>query len=296
MKTKINSITNLNPRTIDPSDVDELMANWRKCFPSELGNLFFHKAKDKIERYDTYELDNDSILKIVNELNEGGPSGGNVKSLSVLMGKGQPSNNKKGASNGNLNDIFRPILKVILFEPVNNRREYFFILSEEDTTYKLIGPIMHSDHKKEISPKIAELFILKWQSLTDGEIINAFDCQVADKTVSEPTDNEGILFGTQKLRRVNLYRFDYNQTQSIISRLRGLLGEYEKISFFVNLGAGLTIADIHPFNFRPIIRILASNDKRSSKAGDTTTNFYDTSKPCPPFCSNNNESIINNNC
>lgn len=284
----------------DPEMVQELMLDWQKSLPLHIGDLFTRETGDGIERYDTYQLNSEYIPFIINNLDGGGDAltGGNILNFSIIMGRGTLEKGKEddiAQNTGPTRNIFKPVLEVVLKEVVDDKYTYYFDLKPLDEIFAL--PIVNPSSKtnQEISPKVAELFILKWQSLTEGELIRAFEGLAANSaTMNSKGEEKGeVIFSGQRLRRVEKYTFDDVETKAVIEKLKEhFKEESEEVAFFVNLGAGLIVPNFHPFNFRPIIKILAtekSNSRaRKEKGVDTDlpiSYFFDTSKPCPPFCS-----------
>lgn len=290
----------LSSISLDEQTVNDLISSWKNSLPVELGNLFTHKTDKGISRYDTYSLTPDRVDFIINNLNR--PSStinNNILTLSFEMGKGQLDTEDTYPVSEPTNDIFLPLLMVSLKEAVDGKTIYYFPLDPESETFTInYGKNLSSANSKEplteiqqISPKVAELFILKWQALLDIEIINSFEGLAADSVYINNKGDETaeISFSSQKLRRVNSFTFDNIETEAIIKEIENALDASKNVGFFVNLGAGLVVADFHPFNFRPIIRIettdnTASIDSEGGNEDSTNVKYFDTSRPCPPFC------------
>ncbi len=271
----------LLPLLPDQNTVDKMMLEWRKTLPLHIGDLFTHETKTGIERYDTYQLDHDFVNFIVTVLDKK-PKKENIQTIAVIMGKRKQEGEEREGTRPT-HHIFSPVLEVFLKEKYQGKKKYFFYLEPNDERFSFSKIAVEADQR--LSPKVAELFILKWQILEDGALINAFEGLVAE--IIPPKRNEGevgeVRFGGQKLRRVKKYTFDIPETRAIINNIIQF-NNPEQVGFHINLGAGLTVPDFHPFNFRPIIRISPPKENSTLLEEDSNTSFYDTSRPCPPFC------------
>ncbi len=275
-------------------EVRKLMRNWRKCLPILLGDLFTKETETGTERYDTYKLHDRFVKKIKNFNNSHG--GNNVETISVIMGKRNSEELTQIDFSAPSNDIFIPILEVKLYKARDGGKVHHYYLQPQNKAFDFLdylrmknknGNNLNSKESDEhLSPKVAELFIVKWQSLGDTELINAFDCLTPESTIKVTSDGsmKGQMFFTQqKMLRVKRYNYSVAETNAIFINLN----EMDEVNFFMNMGAGLAVADFHPFSFRPVVRIEEKNlmDKSTS---DIPPTYYDTSRPCPPFCGQEN--------
>lgn len=277
--------------------VQEYTNNWSKLPGIYIDNIFCYETEKEIKRCNHFQLSEESITFIVDTLDQ--PIG-NIKAVSILLGVSKEApTNVSTLSVG----IAYPILQLDLFLPINNETTtYYFHLAFTPSELISAQTLSKNLHLKsnnqsiqsesegesyksdsEISIKIAELFILNWQSLSDTEIINAFQAVTPDKisTVSNGVaDLVDIQFGAQQMRRVKSYHFDEDGTLGIISNLRSATETNSaSTSFRLHMGTGLQVENFYPFNFRPVIEI-------NGEASNSTdfSNYFNTSRPCPPFC------------
>ena len=291
MKKIKSKIKGIDPLLMPVKEVKRLMRNWQRCLPILLGDLFTMETPQGILRYDTYSL-NKSNIKFIKSLNNL-YSGDNVKGISVIMGKKDLKVSKKSNEFNPSNSIFLPILLVELKTSYEGNLYYYFPTDPVNKIFNLNESIakrtkIHNalnpgDAAQRLSPKVAELFIVNWQSLGDTELISSFDCLSPDGTIEiksgNPSDPD-IVFSEQKLLRVKQYNYDEMETKAIFDNLN----QSKQNKFFISLGAGLSVADYHPFNFRPIIRIEQPIPKNRLADDEDLPEYYDTSRPCPPWC------------
>jgi len=302
MKKRKKAITDIDPILVPVRKVKRMMRNWQKCLPIELGDLFTRETDLGIERYDTYQLASQNV-KFIKKLNNL-KTGDNVSTISVIMGKEDQNASVSPNSFDPSHSQFIPILKVELKEAYKKKSAYYFPTTPQRAKFDLNSSIaMRSninrlneseDGEQRLSPKVAELFIVNWQALGDTELIGAFDCLSPEGTLqlnTGITTPEQTVFSQQKLQRVRQYNYDVVETKAIFDNLN----VSKNVNFLISLGAGLSVADYHPFNFRPIVRINTNtNTKKSAKnktkfrvgrlAEEIPPGFYDTSRPCPPWC------------
>jgi len=280
-------------------NVEQYMKNWHMCLPIQLGDLFTFTEDGftGTKRYDTYTLKPRDLNFILNLYNGVKKYPKNIKNLGVIMGKKINDKGKKVISTNPSNDIFVPILEVSLFKKVNGQKVYCFEMFPEKSTFAFNSSTkgkssfsannLAKDLEESISPKVAELFIVKWQSIGDAELISAFDCLAPEgiRIVPTASGQDENLFLQQKLQRVKKYTFSKDETSSIFDTIIELYSS--QVIFKVYLGAGLTVADYHPFSFRPIIAIEQMDLSTRSENMPPPVTYYDTSRPCPPYCGNN---------
>ncbi|MEM9546046.1 MAG: hypothetical protein AAGA77_08735 [Bacteroidota bacterium] len=291
MKTQNNALVDGKYALPSHRDVKKLKYNWQKCLPILLGDLFTRVTEYGIERYDTYKLA-DHLVDFIRELNDS-HGGHNVYTVSVIMGKRDAEDNSHFYLNSPSNNIFIPILEIVLHKAQYGHKVYYFYLEPMNKQFSLSysNRSQYGDKKndypstleEDISPKVAELFIVKWQSIGDTELIEAFDCLAPKNTLDVPSHylhSDETLFTQQKLLRVIQYNFDALETKAIFKRM----DYYGEVNFYINLGAGLSVSDYHPFSFRPIITIEKKHGGRNSEDDIPPTTYFDTSRPCPPFC------------
>ncbi len=275
------------------SNVEDMKLNWQHCLPINIGNLFTYKTQTGTRRYDTYHLADTHLRHIINDLNYTGSDGvNNVETLAIVMGVKKTTFDDLALRVELEGTHFVPILEVVLKQAFNGKKTFYFAMEAIRDFFKdpAIPFIVSSDG--EISPVVAELFILKWLSLTNVEVINAFNGLAANcvSTTADGVEERGtIIFSSQKLSRVVQYTFSTQETESIINVIKeGFAIDPGQTSFYVHLGAGLEVPDFHPFNFRPIIGIVVEADDptpdRRSQVAVPGVTYFDTSKPCPPFC------------
>ncbi len=302
MKKVKKTTADIEPILMPIKKVKRMMSNWQKCLPIALGDLFTRETKNGIERYDSYQLasQNVTFIKKLNNLYKGD----NVSAISVIMGKKDHKIKVFPGSFDSSQSEFIPILKVELKLAHNNNLAYYFPTTPQSSTFNLNSSIaMRSkinrlanpgDEEQRLSPKVAELFIVNWQALGDTELISAFDCLSPEGTLEVNKNGPAPLqtvFSQQKLMRVKQYNYDEVETRAIFDNLN----VSKNVDFLISLGAGLSVADYHPFNFRPIVRINAigtikkkTKTKTKLRGGrfvdELPPGFYDTSRPCPPWC------------
>lgn len=239
---------------------------WARALPASFGNLFsFVNSKEEaLQRISHYLLYEDAIKYLCKIKAE------DISNITILMGVSEDE------------QAFQPILKI---NRTKRKPKYFsFQLDQQPTS--TFNNFFAS--KQELNSEIAELFILHWQSLTNSNLINAFEGLTADKVETHEKHKVGtILQNHQQLRRVRKYIYTQVESQAMLRDIAAV--NNPTISLY--LGSGLTLPDFHPFSFRPIIDIKGinksstkSNSFSKSLAGSGSNNYYDTSKPCPPFC------------
>lgn len=271
--------------------VDEFKENWLRSSSVNLDNLFTYETQDGIERYDTFLLSNESAQQIIDafdDLESENPEGTQV-TLKVIMGE-KTREFALAESFQSASGVFQPILEVSLsnsIAPVKVLLHFFL----ESVKQPFVLSAANNSFKNQISPQVAELFILNWQCLTTDGVINAFAGITAEKIINESDTTLGeIQLGTRKLRRVTHYTFSNIESLSILKNLKKSLAyqhEFDPTRFHLHLGTGLIVPDFHPFNFRPIIKITSPIDHDDSLVEPEDlfeAIFYDTSRPCPPFC------------
>lgn len=241
---------------------------WRNALTSDLDNFFTYEKDDHIHRIDRYELEKDAIKFILNNKEK-------IENISVLMGVGKTMHYKKNKKSRLDNQIFQPILKTYFKEDTQITHHHF---STKPSLKPTDVNLIRSDG--ELDPIVAKLFLLNWQSLTESELINAFEGLVGKKISSEEeTEKVEITFGQQKIHRVNEYIFTKEETKGILDNLNAVK---ERPYFAIALGSGLKVPNFHPFSFRPVINI--KEVTKGSLGDDSGSNYYDTSRPCPPIC------------
>lgn len=305
MKKQNQVLTDQISGKIDINKVNDLRNNWQRTLPIYLGDLFTRVTSTSIERFDTYKLNIEDVNEILAMNNSNG--GENVKFISVIMGMCKPEDvspqefvNNFTKPTGNL---FIPIIMLELNNPYNEELVYYFTLVPQPTIFKLMDPpgitrktdLQYLLEDQKLSPKVAELFIVKWQKLNTTELINAFDSLAPEATIDVDLGEDKTIqtFSENKMLRVRQYNYDGAETKAIFENMNDV-HKHGIVNFYISMGAGLSVMDFHPFNFRPIIRIekapedisrngrMRSNDELLDF--EIPASFYDTSRPCPPFC------------
>lgn len=267
--------------------VKQLTTEWKSTLPTNIGNLFSYEYQEAIRRIERYDLAKGDIKTILtlNTIKKGKKaSTSNIKNITILMGKGEYQVSKSTKKSGPDNQLFQPILEINLHTPIQQKKvTYHFLLSPVFKALPL-QMFFQVQQKEDLSPRVAELFILNWQSLTDTALMNAFEGLAGDSMSidnSSGLEHAEITFGRQRLRRVNKYIYSAEETQAILDNIADLT----KPSLSLYLGSGLEVPDFHPFSFRPIIHILDQENKiANTPGGGGGSNYYDTSRPCPPAC------------
>lgn len=239
--------------SLNLTEVEILTRRWLCTLPANFGNLFSFELKGKLQRVCKFSLDSKTINYLIREKSE-------VSTVSILMGVSDD------------NQTFQPILEL----KFNNEKKSVYAL------FKLIKKPSNSQlvNREEINPNISELFTLHWQSLTNAELIDAFEGLVADKVdIVSGKETAKIAYSHQKLQRVRKYIYTNEETKAMLNDLAAS----NNPSFDLCLGSGLKVPNFHPFSFRPIINIKKTS-KSKSQEGGSSGDSYDTSKPCPPIC------------
>lgn len=271
-------MSELKSTQIDQIKVEELTKRWQRALPKNMGNIFSYESKEgTIQRIDKYGLAKKFILDII-KMNKGEEQ--NINTISILMGIGELDLENEIEDPGPDKHIFQPILAINF---CNSKKAYYFTLKPilEPTIQAMFFEV---DKKEDLNPRIAELFMLNWQSLTDNALMNAFEGLTGDNINFNKSglEHAEITFGRQKLRRVTKYVYTPKETQAILADLE------DSTALFLHLGSGLEVPDFHPFSFRPIIEIERETIEESAAGGGNGgSNYYDTSRPCPPFCGGN---------
>lgn len=232
---------------------NKLIKAWQCALPSDFGNLFSFELDGALQRVCKYVLEDAVVDFLVAEAS-------NIRIVSVVLGADAKES------------VFQPILQIELgkdtfyspFQLVKSKTEEQFNALVND---------------EEINPTIAELFILHWQSLTNGELINAFEGLAADKIDSTPKEKTAkIIYSHQKIQRVRKYTYLAEETKVMLQNL----ANFNQPTLSLCLGSGLKVPNFHPYSFRPILNIAESSKKRAMGGGPSEN--YDTSIPCPPVC------------
>ncbi|MEM9920607.1 MAG: hypothetical protein AAF990_21090 [Bacteroidota bacterium] len=264
---------------------EEYANNWLRCRPIDIGDLFSFESINGIKRYDAFNLAENGISQLLT-LDVYNGEAGNIDRLSVVMGVKKavvpPADDAEQTR-----DIFQPVLEAKLKKAINGSTGYYFTLSPVDELFTLRQvhrrykiPVSQNneeivDMEEQISPKVAQLLILKWQGLTTANLISAFEGLTGLNEINLAGDKVELVLYGQKIARVRRYNYDALESAKIIERLRNRM----QATFTLHLGAGLVDPIFHPYNFRPIIKI---DGELPSPV--VRPDFFDTSRPCPPFC------------
>ncbi|MDF1696000.1 MAG: hypothetical protein P1U56_09220 [Saprospiraceae bacterium] len=278
MKSKKIKLSNFDLVLPNKAIVDKLRLQWQKCLSTELNNLFSRETPNGVQRTLNYRL-NPTFVPLIKKLNAY-KNGNNVKTISIVLGNGTD-----GEDESNVNQ-FVPLLQVILEKSMNKQKVYYFYLEPIDLFHHLgiANNTVHStiNQNEELSPKVAQLFMLKWESLSNQDIVEAFECLAPEDYASTGSNSSETFFSPPALKRVRQYNFDVDETNRIFMELNSV----SKADFVLSMGAGLTVPNYHPFSFRPIIRVIKYSNAKSLV--DPSTAYFDTSRPCPPFCGQGN--------
>ncbi len=267
---------------IPKEEADQLAANWQDAYSSDLSRIFSFQSSKGRQRYDTFIMSSTSVNKIINELDS--PSlmslANNVLNISVIMGVDEVNNVK----------TFSPILEVSLNIPVNGSDVYYFTFQAIDEPFIIPSEKVNHFLSGEISAEIAELFILNWQSLSEDAFVSAFETITTDtinypdvQTETLPIETPPYIeFGSLKLYRVKSYQYSTEQTRTLINTLIDSLQNYTSTEFYFHAGHGLPNVNLHPFAFRPVLDVTSKGT--STDPNKVVNTYFDTSRPCPPFC------------
>lgn len=239
---------------IPESQAADMIRDWADCLPGDLINLFYNiLPSEEGKRIGAFELSRDGI-----DLLKGTPPDW-INRIRIYMGC--------------FNGKFSPIFTLVL-EREENEKEYF---------YHRLDPIPTTNNPYAypiISSAIADLFQQKWAEISDEELSNAFSGLTCSKIVLSNGDGPDEYKGAFRAQRVRYYDFLSHDAVRIVERIQS--SEYAQLKVF--LGAGLSVQITHPFDFRPIIKVITP-EVDSQLSGDEEEDF-ERSQPCPPFCHN----------
>jgi len=158
-------------KQISKKQADKLSKRWTSALTRNLGNLFSYEQEGAIQRIDKYVLNEKFITKILDTY---GGKKGNIQNISILMGLGEYDAYKPNTDPSPDKHLFQPILEVKLKDSYKKEATFYFTLCPifESSYLNMCSKIIE---REEINAKIAELFVLNWHSLTDNELMNAFE-------------------------------------------------------------------------------------------------------------------------
>lgn len=254
---------NLRKRLSIPKDeANRLKENWANCLPGELSKLFYSvpdgdsRNADKVNSFDLSQNGINGLLE----------HGEQVKVIRIYMGCSEDHQ-------------FTPIFTIVKKDQTEINYELIALKSsiEEKTGGSSFVQITHS---------ISSLFQRKWAELNNEEVSAAFSGLTCSKIVQKTESQLQVYDGSFVARRVKSYDFLTEDVKHIIANLKGVEKTLRKVQLL--LGAGLTVHVTHPFNFRPILAVssmhLGPGMTASNEDGPPYDNNYERSKPCPPFC------------
>lgn len=237
---------------IEEHQAREMITDWADCLPGDLINLFYNLlSSEEGRRIGAFEL--------------------RGAGMDVLKGIPPDIVDRIRIYMGCFNGKFSPIFTIVLG---HEEKEYlYFMLDPIPTkTTSWAYPI--------ISSAIADLFQQKWAELSDEELSKAFSGLTCSKISLSESNAPDAYIGTFRTQRVRYYDFLQNDAARIIDRIQS--SDYPQLKVF--LGAGLSVQITHPFDFRPIIKVITPQAD-SQLSGDDDEDF-ERSQPCPPFCHN----------
>lgn len=258
---------NLRKRLFIPKDeANRLKENWANCLPGELSKLFYSvpdgdsRNADKVNSFDLSQNGINGLLE----------HGEQVNVIRIYMGCSEDHQ-------------FTPIFTIVKTD--QTEINYGLIPQHSPTEEKTGG-----SNFVEITHSISSLFQRKWAELNNEEVSAAFSgltcSKIVQKTKSHLPVPVPVYDGSFVARRVKSYDFLTKDVKLIIANLKGVEKTSRKVQLL--LGAGLTVHVTHPFNFRPILAVSSMHPgpgmTTSNEDGPPYDNNYERSKPCPPFC------------
>lgn len=254
---------NLRKRlSIPEGEAKRLRTNWENCLPGELSKLFYSLPDGdpkKADKVNSFNLSQNGINGLLEH-------GEQVKVIRIYMGCSEDHQ-------------FTPIFTIVKTDQTEINYELIALKSptEEKTGRGSFVEITHS---------ISSLFQRKWAELNNEEVSAAFSGLTCSKIVQKKEPQLQVYDGSFVARRVKSYDFLTEDVKHIIANLKGVEKTLQKVQLV--LGAGLTVHVTHPFNFRPILAVSSMHPgpgmTTSIEDSPPYDNNYERSKPCPPFC------------